>query len=34
VNYLFALKSLKLFLIDASYWIIIYTVMGVVFALL
>jgi hypothetical protein len=34
VNYLFAFKSLKLFLIDASYWVIIYTVMGAVFALI
>lgn len=30
VNYLFALKSLKLFLIDASYWILIYIVMGAI----
>ncbi len=33
VNYLFARKSLKSFCIDAGYWVIIYTVMGVVFGL-
>ncbi|MEY2926652.1 MAG: hypothetical protein RL367_1129 [Pseudomonadota bacterium] len=33
VNYLFARKSLNLFLIDAAYWVIIYAVMGAVFGL-
>jgi amino acid transporter len=33
VNYLFARKSLKLFVIDASYWVVIYTIMGAVFGL-
>ena len=30
VNYLFSRQSLKLFLIDAGYWLVIYCVMGVV----
>lgn len=34
VNYLFALKSLKLYLIDASYWTLIYAVMGAIFGML
>ena len=34
VNYLFSRQSLRLFMIDAGYWLIIYSVMGVVFALL
>ena len=34
VNYLFSRKSLKLFLIDAGYWTVIYTVMGAIFGLL
>lgn len=34
VNYLFSRQSLRLFLIDAGYWLVIYAVMGVVFALL
>jgi hypothetical protein len=34
VNYLFARLSLKLFLIDGGYWLIIYVLMGVVLALL
>ena len=33
VNYLFARKSLKLFLIDGGYWTLVYTVMGAVFGL-
>ena len=33
VNYLFARKSLKLFVIDAGYWIVIYSVMGAVLSL-
>jgi hypothetical protein len=33
VNYLFARKSLKLFFIDAGYWVVIYAVMGAVFGL-
>jgi hypothetical protein len=33
VNYLFARKSLKLFLIDACYWTLVYTVMGGIFGL-
>lgn len=32
VNYLFSRKPLKLFLIDAGYWAVIYTVMGAIFA--
>ncbi len=32
VNYLFAAKSFKLFLIDAGYWTVTYHVMGLVFA--
>jgi hypothetical protein len=31
VNYLFASKSLKLFAIDAGYWIVIYCAMGAVY---
>lgn len=34
VNYLFARLSLKLFLIDAGYWMVIYTVMGLELALI
>jgi hypothetical protein len=34
VNYLFASKSLKLFAIDAGYWVVIYSLMGAIFALL
>jgi hypothetical protein len=34
VNYLFSRLSLRLFLIDAGYWLVIYLVMGVIFALL
>jgi hypothetical protein len=34
VNYLFALKSLKLLAIDAGYWTVAYAAMGVVFGLL
>ena len=33
VNYLFSRQSLRLFLIDAGYWLVIYALMGVVFAL-
>ena len=33
VNYLFARKSLKLFVIDAGYWVVIYSVMGLVLSL-
>jgi len=33
VNYLFARKSVKLFLIDAGYWVVIYSVMGLVLSL-
>ena len=33
VNYLFARKSMKLFCIDAGYWVIIYAVMGAIFGL-
>ncbi len=29
VNYLFSRLSLKLFLIDAGYWLVIYVLMGV-----
>lgn len=31
VNYLFSRKSLKLFQIDAGYWVVIYTIMGAIF---
>ena len=31
VNYLFASKSLKLFAIDAGYWVVIYSLMGAIF---
>ena len=34
VNYLFARKSLKLFLIDGGYWTVVYTAMGAVFGAL
>jgi Protein of unknown function (DUF1761) len=34
VNYLFAGKSIKLFAIDAGYWIVTYTLMGVIFGYL
>lgn len=33
-NYLFARKSLKLFMIDGGYWTVLYTVMGVIFGAL
>ncbi len=33
VSYLFARKSMKLFLIDAGYWVVIYTIMGAIFGL-
>lgn len=33
-NYLFARKSMKLFLIDGGYWTVLYTVMGVIFGVL
>lgn len=34
VNYLFAAKSFKLFAIDAGYWIVTYSLMGVIFGYL
>jgi len=34
VNYLFAGRKLKLFLIDAGYWVVTYAVMGVILELL
>lgn len=34
VNYLFSRMSLRLFLIDSGYWVVIYAVMGAVLALL
>jgi hypothetical protein len=34
VNYLFSRQSLRLFLIDSGYWLAIYTVMGLEFALI
>lgn len=34
LNYLFALKSLKLFLIDAGYFLVTLSLMGLVFALM
>ena len=34
VNYLFARKSLKLFLIDGGYWTLVYTVIGAIFGAL
>lgn len=34
VNYLFSRKSLKLFAIDAGYWVVIYSVMGAIFGLI
>jgi hypothetical protein len=33
-NYLFARKSLKLFLIDGGYWVLLYTIEGAIFGLL
>lgn len=33
INYLFSRKSFKLFMIDAIYWLIAYSVMGLIFAL-
>lgn len=33
-NYLFARKSLKLFMIDGGYWTVLYTGMGVIFGAL
>lgn len=33
-NYLFARKSLRLFLIDGGYWTVLYTVMGAIFGAL
>lgn len=33
VNYLFSLKSFKLFAIDAGYWTVAYAVMGAIFGL-
>ena len=33
VNYLFARKTLKLFVIDAGYWLVLYSVMGAVLSL-
>ena len=34
VNYLFAAKSLKLFVIDAGYWIVIYSAMGAIYGVM
>ena len=34
LNYLFALKSLKLFLIDAGYFLVTLSLMGLVFAVM
>ncbi|WP_343519197.1 DUF1761 domain-containing protein [Sphingomonas sp.] len=34
VNYLFSRMSMRLFLIDAGYWVVVYCVMGVVLQLL
>lgn len=34
VNYLFARKSIKLFAIDAGYWVVIYSLMGAIFGAL
>lgn len=34
VNYLFSRESMRLFLIDAGYWLVVYCVMGVVLQLL
>lgn len=34
VNYLFSRQPLRLFLIDGGYWFVIYTVMGLEFALM
>lgn len=33
-NYLFARKSIKLFLIDGTYWVLTYTAMGTIFGAL
>jgi Protein of unknown function (DUF1761) len=33
-NYLFSRASMKLFLIDAGYWLLFYTAMGAVFVAL
>lgn len=33
-NYLFARKSLRLFLIDGGYWTLLYTIMGAIFGAL
>ena len=33
INYLFSRKSLKLFAIDGGYWLVIYSLMGVIFSL-
>lgn len=34
VNYLFAAKSMRLFLIDSGYWVVAYSLMGAIFAYL
>ncbi|NNC99616.1 MAG: DUF1761 domain-containing protein [Gammaproteobacteria bacterium] len=34
INYLFSLKSRQLFFIDAGYWLLFYTMMGIVHAFL
>lgn len=34
VNYLFSRMTLRLFLIDSGYWLVIYTVMGAILSLL
>jgi hypothetical protein len=34
VNYLFSRMSLRLFLIDAGYWLVIYCLMGAILDLL
>ncbi len=31
INYLFSLKSVKLFMIDGGYWLLIYSLMGAIF---
>jgi len=33
INYLFRRKSLKLFMIDAIYWLVAYSIMGLIFTL-
>ncbi len=33
INYLFSRKSLKLFMIDAIYWLVAYSIMGLIFTL-